>query len=299
MSQILELFNFKSAKERDDFIIALLVLAFFIWLFSWLMFPKLWGSDVEANIPNPSDLNPVAMLDADLDSDNDGIPDEDDDCIHVYGETPNGCPSDKDGDGVYDKEDDCPSVKGVSENAGCPSDKDRDGIYDYMDKCPDLEGEKENDGCPFDKDGDGIADKLDECPDRAGTKANKGCPEIKLEEEERKLLEEAIQAVEFETGSATLKRTSRSILYRIAKTMNKYPDYKLDIIGHTDNQGEPASNMTLSIDRAKSCLDYLITQGVDEERINSKGYGENRPIESNETEEGRSKNRRVEFNLRY
>ncbi len=295
MSQILELFNFKNTKERDDFIIAILVLLFFAWMFWWL-YPRFMGG---ADIPNPLPDANTAIAAIAPDTDGDGIADNEDECILLAGPAPTGCPSDTDGDGVYDADDKCPNLKGVSYNEGCPPDTDGDGIYDAQDKCPKLKGTLETGGCPLDSDGDGVYDTEDKCPNKAGNKSNRGCPEIKVDEEEKRILKEAIQAVEFETGSANLKRTSRSVLYRIAKIMNKYPDYKLQIIGHTDNQGEDDANLALSRNRAKSCLDYLTGQGIDSDRMSFKGHGENRPIDSNETEEGRSKNRRVEFKLGY
>ncbi len=295
MSQLLDLFNFRSTKERDDFIIAILVLLFFGWLLWWL-FPRFMSSDVP---PIPEVNAPVAAIEVEKDTDSDGIPDHLDECVTLAGIAPSGCPADSDADGVYDAEDKCPNLKGISANAGCPSDSDGDGIYDKDDKCPKLKGTAETNGCPLDSDNDGVYDTEDKCPNKAGLKANKGCPAIKMEVEEKKILEDAIQAIEFETGSANLKRTSRSILYRIAKIMNKYPDYKVDIIGHTDNQGESDMNLQLSKDRANSCLDYLTSQGIDARRITAKGFGDKRPIESNDSPEGKSKNRRVEFKLHY
>jgi OOP family OmpA-OmpF porin len=144
------------------------------------------------------------------DSDNDGISDNEDECPKVAGPASNkGCPVkieepivlDSDGDGVEDSKDKCPKEKGSIASMGCP-DTDGDGIPDKEDKCPDKPGLKIYYGCP-DTDGDGIDDSRDKCPNIAGTVANEGCPEIK--KEDKKTLEVAMQAVQFQTGSAVLK----------------------------------------------------------------------------------------------
>lgn len=109
------------------------------------------------------------------DLDQDGIPDNEDDCPREYG-TVRGCP-DSDEDGVPDYQDNCPFQRGVIEKKGCPdNDTDGDGIPDLVDKCPELAGKKNWQGCP-DSDGDGIPDHLDNCPKEAGLASKKGCPE--------------------------------------------------------------------------------------------------------------------------
>ncbi len=109
------------------------------------------------------------------DRDEDGIPDNEDDCPEEYG-TVRGCP-DTDEDGIPDYQDKCPLLKGSMEKMGCPeSDKDGDSVPDALDKCPELPGKKNWQGCP-DSDGDGIPDHLDKCPKEAGTQAKNGCPE--------------------------------------------------------------------------------------------------------------------------
>jgi hypothetical protein len=109
------------------------------------------------------------------DRDEDGIPDNEDDCPMEYG-TVRGCP-DIDEDGIPDYQDKCPLQKGSMEKMGCPeSDKDGDGVPDALDKCPELPGKKNWQGCP-DSDADGIPDHLDKCPKEAGTQAKNGCPE--------------------------------------------------------------------------------------------------------------------------
>ncbi|HRP83395.1 MAG TPA: OmpA family protein, partial [Saprospiraceae bacterium] len=205
-----------------------------------------------------------------------------------------GCPVvDKDGDGVPDTEDLCPDVPGMKSAMGCP-DMDEDGVPDDKDECPDMPGLKIFKGCP-DTDGDGVEDRYDRCPDIPGSKANKGCPEIK--KEDRQKLEFAMQAVQFELGKTTLLTSSYPILNDIADIMKRYPDYFLTISGHTDPSGKIETNRKLSTNRAKACYNYLVSKGISTGRMEYVGYGPDKPRFDNSTEEGRIKNRRVEFNL--
>lgn len=223
------------------------------------------------------------------DSDGDGVANKDDDCPEVAGLPElKGCP-DADGDGIADAEDDCPDQAGTA--SGCP-DADGDGIKDTEDPCPEEAGSAN--GCP-DSDGDGIADADDKCPDTAGAGSENGCPEIK--EEDQEILTFAMQAIQFETGRATLKPVSFEVLDQIADILSRYPDHKCTISGHTDSIGSDETNQFLSQNRAKSCYDYLISQGIDKSRLDFVGYGESRPIANNKYKAGREENRRVEFDI--
>lgn len=233
------------------------------------------------------------------DTDGDGLSDNDDECPNVAGPIENkGCPvKDSDGDGIPDDKDNCPNIAGIAANNGCPeinktNDRDGDGVEDSKDRCPDAPGPKAYNGCP-DSDGDGLDDSIDRCPKTPGTVAANGCPEIT--QEDKKTLDVAMRAVQFDTGKSSLKAESFTILKQIANIMNRYPDYNLVISGHTDNVGSAVANQDLSERRAKACLDYLATQGIARTRLSSAGYGESRPVSSNDTEAGRTLNRRVEF----
>ncbi|MCC7245435.1 MAG: OmpA family protein [Saprospiraceae bacterium] len=177
------------------------------------------------------------------DTDNDGIGDNTDKCPKEAGPVANGgCPyQDKDGDGVLDKDDACPNDKGTASTKGCP-DRDKDGIADRDDACPDKAGVAAGKGCP-DTDGDGIYDNEDRCPEKAGVARLRGCPEIKKEDKAK--LERAIKLVQFESGKATLLQKSYAILDEVVSVMNQYPEYSLNIQGHTDSQGDDDANMTL------------------------------------------------------
>lgn len=229
------------------------------------------------------------------DEDKDGIADKDDACPEEKGEaSAKGCP-DADGDGIADAADECPKEAGLAQFKGCPfADRDKDKVPDDKDACPDKPGNAAMDGCP-DTDGDGLHDGVDACPAQKGSAANRGCPEVKKEDKE--LLLFAMRAVQFETGEAKLKEESYQVLDQIVDIMNRYPGYKLRISGHTDDRGEDDFNQKLSEDRAKTCYDYLISKDIPAERLSYEGFGESRPIASNERTSGRSMNRRVEFEL--
>ena len=229
------------------------------------------------------------------DTDGDGIPDKDDACPQVKGlKEFNGCP-DTDGDGIADKDDACPEVAGPKEFNGCP-DTDGDGIPDKDDKCPDVAGPAENGGCPWpDTDGDGVLDKDDLCPEVAGPASNKGCPEP--DEKEQKQLNQYAKTILFDTGKATIKFQSAEVLNQIINVLKKYPNSRFRIEGHTDSTGKKAKNMILSQNRADAVKVYLIQGGIDAGRLESQGFGPEKPIASNKNKKGRELNRRVEINL--
>lgn len=242
------------------------------------------------------DVKGIATFNGCPDSDNDGIKDSEDACPNVAGVAAlKGCP-DVDGDGITDADDKCPNEKGTAANQGCP-DSDGDGVLDKDDACPTVKGLKTLNGCP-DTDGDGVADKDDACPTVKGLATNKGCPEVK--EEVKKLFAQALTGIQFETGKDIIKKNSFAILDQVVKVMMDNPEYKLNIFGHTDNQGDDAKNMDLSQRRANAVQKYLVDKGVPSNRIISvKGFGETQPVADNTTTEGRAKNRRVEFKVEF
>jgi outer membrane protein OmpA-like peptidoglycan-associated protein len=101
----------------------------------------------------------------------------------------------------------------------------------------------------------------------------------------------------FETNKWDLKPESLVELNRLVDLLSANPDKKIEIGGHTDNVGSDESNQTLSQNRAKSVVDYLVKKGIDATRLSSKGYGETTPVATNDTDEGRAKNRRTEFKV--
>lgn len=106
-----------------------------------------------------------------------------------------------------------------------------------------------------------------------------------------------LEHVNFETGSAKLTELSRYQLDNLAEGMNKYPGMSIEIMGHTDNTGDPDANLELSQRRASEVYTYLTGKKVETSRMNAVGYGQTRPVETNDTPEGREQNRRVEFRI--
>jgi len=101
----------------------------------------------------------------------------------------------------------------------------------------------------------------------------------------------------FDYAKATLRSESFAELDRLLKLLNDFPTMRIEISGHTDNQGSLTTNEKLSAARAKAVVDYLIAKGISASRLESAGYAFKQPIASNDTEEGRQQNRRVEFKV--
>lgn len=231
------------------------------------------------------------------DTDGDGVRESLDECPLAAGPgTLNGCP-DKDGDGVANKNDECPEQKGTIRSRGCP-DRDNDGVPDKYDRCPDFPGSFNNKGCPWkDTDKDGVLDKDDKCPNQIGPVNNNGCPYPKLSNVEVQKIDAYAKTILFDLGKADLKPGSKITLNSVVSIMKNYPNEKFHIAGHSDNSFTKEFNQTLSENRANNVKNYLISNGINANRLTSKGYGEDQPVQSNSTLEGKSKNRRVEILL--
>jgi outer membrane protein OmpA-like peptidoglycan-associated protein len=219
---------------------------------------------------------------------------------------------DTDGDGYPDDIDQCPTEKEDGKKPdpddGCPAPKDRDGdgIPDDVDKCPnepeDKDGIMDDDGCPEkDADGDGIPDTEDACPLVPGVK-NKDPKKNGCKEEHTKIVEtssgiQLLEPIQFDTGKATIKAGSFPILDEVVEVLKSRGQVRMGVYGHTDSRGAAQMNRNLSRERARSVVNYLVSHGIDRGRLESDGYGPDHPIDTNDTEEGRSKNRRVEFKV--
>ena len=205
--------------------------------------------------------------------------------------------ADSDGDGVIDHLDQCPDMPGLAAVHGCP-DSDGDGIRDDRDQCPENAGPVARSGCPEpDKDDDGVADRRDNCPDQAGKPEFRGCntpQQVELVDGELKIL----TSVHFYINRAVIRRSSYALLRDVARVLNHHPEIlHIEVQGHTDNRGDKKYNLRLSQRRAESVVRFLIGHGVDERRLDARGYGEGQPIRKNTTRRGRASNRRVEFKL--
>ena len=238
-----------------------------------------------------------------LDADMDGVGDYMDQCPStprgaVVDEV--GCPLDSDGDGVFDGLDQCPDTpKGAEvDSNGCPNDRDGDGVFFGIDLCPNTPPGVMVDvtGCPVDSDGDGVFDGIDQCPNTpAGARVDaRGC-----------LVQLELQNVEFEFNSFQLTYEARQYLTELAGQIVTQADPegtgRLELRGFTDSVGAEAYNQRLSESRAEAVRDFLLTTSVEMERFASRldalGMGEANPVATNETEEGRARNRRVELHI--
>jgi outer membrane protein OmpA-like peptidoglycan-associated protein len=262
--------------------------------------------DEEDQCPDkPEDKDGIADEDGcpETDADADSVLDEQDKCPTVKGSPASkGCPDgDKDGDTVPDSSDKCPDQKGVVENGGCPDgDKDADTVVDRLDACPDEKGLADNKGCPLaDGDKDGVGDQFDNCPMEPGPADNQGCPakvkQLVVITANKIVIKEKVY---FDTGKATIQARSNALLDQIAAVLKGHPEIKkVQIEGHTDSTGSAETNRKLSNDRATSVRDYLVKKGTETERLKPVGFGPDKPVDTNDTPQGRENNRRVEFNI--
>lgn len=191
------------------------------------------------------------------------------------------------------------------------ADTDKDGVADYLDLEPNTpEGSIVNTHGQkvTDTDGDGIEDSQDFCPTVKGSLEFKGCPsafvstaESQEKEVEGQLkydIEKYTTDINFQTKSSAVKLTSKKQLDGLAKILISNSNLVVNLHGHCDNIGEDVLNNKLSLDRANSVRDYLVSKGVPASRITTKGHGTLKPKQSNETEKGREANRRVEFEVK-
>lgn len=255
--------------------------------------------------PQPAPVDPCADTPEDLD----GFEDED------------GClDADNDEDGVLDTDDgaegacmnDPEDLDGFEDEDGCPDpDNDGDGVLDVSDACPmtaeDMDGFEDVDGCPDpDNDGDGVLDGddgpsgacMNDPEDMDGDADLDGCPEedsaVRLSCDEISIGD----SVYFNTDSDVIQERSFDLLRQVADALNNAP-YLLviQVEGHTDSRGSASYNLDLSTRRAASVVRFLGEAGVAPDRLTSTGFGESAPIDDNETEQGRARNRRVVFTV--
>ncbi len=271
---------------------------------------------------DPEDLDGFQDEDGcpEWDNDNDGLYDDEDRCPNEPEDDDgyqdhDGCPDhDNDKDSILDIADRCPdepeTLNGYMDEDGCPDnepidDSDGDGYRDDVDRCPydpeDFDGWEDEDGCPeLDNDNDGIPDLQDDCPNDREVynhfEDEDGCPD---DTPRVVVTEESIEindVIHFEFAKADIRPESFGLMDEIAQVIVDHPELlKIRVEGHTDAIGDDVSNLKLSQARAESVVTYLSQSGVEPDRLDPVGFGEMRPIDTNETDEGRAKNRRVEF----
>ncbi|HHJ36085.1 MAG TPA: OmpA family protein, partial [Gammaproteobacteria bacterium] len=141
----------------------------------------------------------------------------------------------------------------------------------------------------IDTDADGILDNVDACPatDAGALVDSKGCAIVDI----------SLEGVNFDNNSANITADSKIVLDKAAATLRELPEVRVEVQAHTDSVGSKKYNQKLSEKRAVSVREYLVTQGVAAGQLESKGYGETSPILTNDTEDGRARNRRVELKV--
>ncbi|MCK6507976.1 OmpA family protein [Myxococcota bacterium] len=180
-----------------------------------------------------------------------------------------------------------------------PPDQDKDGLPDSEDECPAEPGSADAFGCP-DADGDRVPDVRDACPqqkgpEKADPRRSDGCPARVFIAAKEIVITDKIF---FQTNKSTIKPESFALLDELVAILVKHPEVKkVEIAGHTDSQGNDASNLKLSDGRANAVMKYFTDKGIDAARLVAKGYGETQPLADNATEDGRGTNRRVEFRI--
>ncbi len=208
---------------------------------------------------------------------------------------------DSDGDGLTDDMDGCPAepedLDGFEDANGCPDpDNDGDSVLDVNDNCINEPGVAAMAGCPLpDRDGDSVADAADGCPDEPGKVEFNGCNKRQLVNLDAGKLD-ILDKVYFKTNKAVIRNVSFELLDNVATVIINHPEIaQVRVEGHTDDRGSDRYNKKLSQKRAESVVRYLVKKGVKKSRLVAKGFGEEKPLDTNETDEGRTANRRVEF----
>jgi len=205
--------------------------------------------------------------------------------------------SDSDRDGVPDDVDRCPGTQGEAAEwvdvHGCVVDSDADGVPDFRDECPESSNKWSVDstGCVVDTDQDGIPDLLDLCPDTPSRVLvdSLGCPS------HPPLSEKVVFRFNYPSGESNLDADAQAQLRALVPTIKFNPDVKVLVQGYTDNIGAAESNLALSQERAERVTEFFVQEGIPASQMKAVGKGETNFVASNETAEGRAKNRRIEI----
>jgi large repetitive protein len=263
--------------------------------------PAVRGIVTFSYTPGAEDLKPIhppRAPEPPKDTDNDGVKDSLDECILEIEDKDgyrddDGCPDpDNDGDGHLDAADGCPTQAEdkdrFQDEDGCPDlDNDQDGVADTKDKCPlvseDKDGFADGDGCPEnDNDKDGILDTLDKCPKEAevinGTADDDGCPDkgnslVVLSPDRIELLE----SIQF--SGSRISRSSNNVIGQLGATLRAHPEIlRVRLTVHVQPTRNAAADQKLSDTRAKAVRDWLVNYGIDALRLQSSGFGGQKPL---------------------
>ena len=284
----------------------------------------LFGDNDRDNDGIPNDREEELGTDPyNADTDRDGVDDYDE--IEVYGSNP--FAADSDGDGLTDFEE-----TATYNTDPFSADSDVDGLSDFDEvkqsytnpRLVDSDGdglddpteiERGSDPLNGDSDGDGIRDADDDCPRLVGVPEYNGCPPRERAPEPQTRIEyvhdtvvvtRTITKIEkgqsytpyginFKSGKSDISVEAEIILDDVATWLRENADIVVEIRGHTDADGPGELNTRLSRERAEAVRAYLITQGIDGARLSARGFGEQEPVDGNETDKGKARNRRIEF----
>ncbi|MBF0127791.1 MAG: OmpA family protein [Magnetococcales bacterium] len=164
-------------------------------------------------------------------------------------------------------------------------DSDGDGVKDRLDSCPGTPKgvQVDGQGCPVDSDGDGVFDDRDQCPD---TPKGAGVNEVGCW---------VLENLLFDFNQDRLPEASYPLLSEVVRVLNHNGQVRVEIHGHADHIGTPEYNEKLSMRRARAVMRHLIRHGIAADRLVATGFGPTRPVDTNDNEAGRAKNRRVEL----
>jgi outer membrane protein OmpA-like peptidoglycan-associated protein len=273
------------------------------------------GDGVTDSKDDCPDEKGLAIFNGCPDRDSDGVMDRIDDCPDTKGLVQyNGCP-DTDGDNIIDKVDECPTVYGIAELKGCPAAeltyfnvetkvekvKQGGGVYSYGANVETKTAKFKLEGYNADT----VKTVFVTSPNLRGKNAYreadgffrfaKEAEMVILKEEEKQVMKKAFENLEYKTSSDVILSSSFSSLNELANLMSANPTWKLRISGHTDNVGPRDANLGLSRRRSESVKKYLVSKGIAADRFEVLYFGPDKPIAPNNTEAGRSRNRRVEM----
>lgn len=234
--------------------------------------------------------------------------------------------ADADADGVPDVVDRCPATPAWLrvDQYGCAPDADHDGVPDGIDKCPTPAGEKvDAAGCTPDADADGVTDMVDACPNTAtgSTVDAQGCAALQLDADQDGVVDSQDQClgsiarvtveangcvdvnkalagqVHFGLSADGLNAEGTKVLDHVAEALRSQPGIKVEIVAHTDTTGDATYNRKLSTRRAYAVKEYLLAQGIADERLTVTGLGATKSPPEGGDDRKRAQNRRVDFRV--